>query len=77
MICVTYDTHKIQKTIVKIQEDIANLNTKLSSRNKKLDKAKKIIEEEREKEETLLNYPLLVEGERIPKELNRLVCLVF
>jgi hypothetical protein len=55
--------------------DISNLTKTLNKKDRQLNDAQKIIEEEREKETTLISYPLLVEGERIPKELNRLVGL--
>ena len=64
-----------QKAIEVIQSDISNLTKTLNKKDKQLNDAQKIIEEEREKETTLISYPLLVEGERIPKELNRLVGL--
>ena len=66
-----------QEAIQEIQSDISNLTQTLSKKDKQLNEAQKIIEDEREKETTLISYPLLVEGERIPKELNRLVGLRF
>lgn len=57
-----------------IQVDISKLTQTLNKKDKQLNDAQQLIEEEREKETTLIHYPLLVEGERIPKELNRLVC---
>ncbi|KAL5257695.1 hypothetical protein ACHWQZ_G012574 [Mnemiopsis leidyi] len=64
---------RLQEAIKEIQIDISNLTQTLSKKDKQLNEAQKIIVEEREKETTLISYPLLVEGERIPKELNRLV----
>ena len=68
-----YGLNQLQEAIQEIQIDISNLTQTLSKKDKQLNEAQKIIEEEREKETTLISYPLLVEGERIPKELNRLV----
>ncbi|XP_063694879.1 coiled-coil domain-containing protein 157-like isoform X2 [Bolinopsis microptera] len=64
---------RLLEAIEVIQSDISNLTKTLSKKDRQLNDAQKIIEEEREKETTLISYPLLVEGERIPKELNRLV----
>eukprot|EP00116_Pleurobrachia_bachei_P003934 sb/3464196/ len=64
---------RLQDAIVKIQTDISNLHKTLNKKDHQLNQAQRVIEEEREKETTLISYPLLVGGERIPKELNRLV----
>ena len=66
-------TLNFQDAISRIQNDISHLSQTLNTTDKKLEEAHRLLEDEREKESTLINFPLLCEGERIPKELNRLV----